>query len=237
MTQVIGVGDVPPGYWVNASIRAGRLVAGPPVELYPCFCDEIDDDPPGWLVELAAREGRRRDQIPRCRPYLAKKGKYAGRWTARCDCWGRRRDERLPGHCCANHEHNPAYATTSELGIATAQQPTTIYAASGLPERDDGLDPEERLIRDWETGLAPYVRRFTPAELTCPCPTPWDGIKDARKVGYHCCACHQHFVSWSRALAHQRLVTVPCKDPSSQRDIDGNSVYRSKVVGAYVVWG
>jgi hypothetical protein len=227
---------VPPGYWINASIRTGRLVAGPPAESYPCFCDEIDDDPPEWLKEAVRRDGGNARAIRRCRPYLAKKGRNAGRWTARCDCWGRRRDDDLPGGCCANHEHNPAYDVTGALGIATVAQPATVYAASGLPEPDDGLDAEERLIHDWAAGSAPYVRRFTHAELHCPCATPWDGITDARKVGYHCSGCHQNFVNWRRAQAHQKYVTMACKDPRTQVTIDGVPVYRATTLGGFVVW-
>lgn len=215
------------------------LVADTPTTaLYPCACDQIDSDPPAWLVEMALREGRRRDQIPKCRPYLARKGKRAGRWWSYCDCWGRRRDGDLPGHCCAWHEHNPAYDVTSALGIATVQQPASIYAASGLPEADDGLDVEDRMVHDWETGLAPYVRRWSPAELVCLCRTPWDGITDARKVGYHCSGegCHQNFVNWSRAVAHQKYVTMACKDPATQVNIDGVPVYRAQALGGFVVW-
>lgn len=216
------------------------LVAGTPTTgLYPCACDQVDEDPPGWLVEMAQREGRGRDQIPKCRPYLAKKGKRAGRWWSYCDCWGRRRDEALPPQCCAWHAHNPAYDITSALGIDAVRQPATVYEASGLPEPDDGLDVEDRMVHDWETGLAPYVRRWAPAELTCPCLTPWDAEKDARKMGYHCCAdgCHRNFRNWSVAAAHKRYVTLPCKDPATQRNIDGEPVYRAQMVGAHIVYG
>jgi hypothetical protein len=214
------------------------LIAKTPADApYPCACDQLDDDPPAWLVEAARRAGRSREQIPKCRPYLAQKGKRAGRWWSYCDCWGRRRDDALPEHCCAWHEHNPAYDITGALGIAAvAQRPVSIYAASGLPEADDGLDAEERIVHDWETGLAPYVRRFTAAQITCPCATPWDGITDARKVGYHCPACCHNFVNWGRAQAHQKYATMVCKDPATQLNIDGVPVYRAARLGGHIVW-
>jgi hypothetical protein len=215
------------------------LVAGTPMgQPYPCRCGDVDPDPPAWLIEVARRAGRSRDQIPKCRPYLAQKGKRAGRWWSYCECWGRRRDSGLPVDCCAHHEWNPAYVVTSSLGIATVQQPATVYEASGLPESDDGLDVEDRMVHDWETGLAPYARRWAAAELTCPCATPWDAERDARKMGYHCPGegCHENFLNWSVAVAHQRFVTMPCKSPASMFDIDGRPVYRARMVGVYVVW-
>lgn len=225
------------GHW----IATGTALA----ELYPCACDEFDPDPPAWLIEAVRREGGDPKRILRCRPYLAQKGRRAGRWWSYCDCWGRRRDNGLPDHCCAWHEHNPAYAVGSTLSIgpATPTRPATgrrsPFEVSNLPEPDDGLDVEARILLDMDTYREPWVRRWKPEEITCTCPTPWDGISDARKVGFHCCAdgCHQNFRNWSASVAHHRELTAPCKDPRTQVNIDGDRVYRGQVIGTFTVWG
>lgn len=84
--------------------------------------------------------------------------------------------------------------------------------------------------------LTPYVRRWPPEQITCPCPTPWDHLTDARQFGHHCPNCHQNFKSERVAAAHQRSIMGPCKDPSRQTTVDGLPVYRATYAGAHIVW-
>lgn len=240
------------GTWLVASHREGRPVTS--AEVYPCRCLDVDDEPPGWKLERAQREGKR--AVLRCDPYLARKGRLVGRWANRCDCWGRRRDDTLPGHCCSRHEGNPAYATTSALGIealtadesggyplgrmlGNMAEADRQYGHDGVHVPDDDLERLERMAAPWfdhEPDPEPYVRTWSAAEVTCPCRTPWDAVKDARQCGYHCVSCHNHFKSWAVARAHQRNVTDPCKDPARQLNVDQRPVFRVTTVGGFVVW-
>lgn len=89
---------------------------------------------------------------------------------------------------------------------------------------DDGLE------------FRPYVQRWTAAERTCPCRTPWDGLK--KGYGYHCAACCRNFRNLGVALMHQRWVGDPCKDPARVRDVTtGAPLLRCTVDGAWEIWG
>lgn len=229
------------GTWLVASHREGRPVTS--MEVYPCRCLDIDEEPPGWKLERAQREGRR--TVLRCDPWIAKKGRLVGRWDNRCPCWGRRRDDALPGHCCSRHEGNPAYATTSALGI----EALTPDDSGGYPlgrmlgnmlEADrqfsDGEPADAPWFDDGEPASEPYVRTWSAAEITCPCRTPWDSVKDARQCGYHCVACHENFKNWAASRAHQKQITDRCKFPGRQLNVDGRPVYRVSTVGGLTVW-
>lgn len=216
--------------WVAASKILGTPVQ--PTGVYPCLCDAEDSDAPAWKVERAMRN---RTYVAFCEPYRASKGRWAGKITSRCPCWGRKRADGLPDHCCAYHPDNPAYVSTSVAGIEDAargplRSPVRPVETIELPEDSD--DPEATI---WAPRGA-YRRRFTKAECTCTCETPWDAEKVAARMGHHCTGCHRNFASVAAARPHQRWVTDTCKDPRTMRNVDGGSVYRPTTDGAFVVW-
>lgn len=240
----------PCGIWLDSGRRT--------CQVDPCRCDEVDDRPPAWLVQRAERTG---EIIYRCRPYIPKKGKWAGRWHNYCPCWGRQRDG-MDAECCAWHDWNPAYVPPG----AMPELPPGFWDGVKSPHddlRDDLLDefaagwraPHERSERDtdfdWDHHSGeiehrqieePYHRRWPAVEVTCACPTPWDGMLtkdgqvDARKVGYHCVSCHHNFRSLSAAGPHQRGLV--CRAPGSILDAErGTRVYRATDDGVFVIWG
>jgi hypothetical protein len=104
------------------------------------------------------------------------------------------------------------------------------------PGPDDHRIPGRPSWRTSAGPVAPYVRRWLPQELTCRSATPWDSIKDARQVGYHCTDCHRNFKNQRAAVAHQKLITDRCKDPGRQLNVDGRLVYRAVTLGSFTVW-
>jgi len=134
------------------------------------------------------------------------------------------------------------------------EAPATEHHASAGPSFDDSdwdewdytLDPgpdDHRILRhplraSLPGPAEPYVRRWPPEEITCTCPTPWDGVKDPRQMGHHCTGegCHQNFKNARVAAAHQKYVTGRCKNPARQMDVDGRPVYRPVSVGRFTVW-
>lgn len=227
--------------WLVASNMEGRPIPldGP----YPCRCEDPDLDPPQWKRERAQRSGSK--VVYRCDPYLHK---TTSTWRNRCMCWGRVRADYLPEGCCANHEHSPRYSVRIDgVLLDPAVEPPPVEGAVVPAEVVDVElppdDPVEELGQRFadETGdfaviRMPYVPRWSAAERTCECATPWDGEKV--RVGFHCCAdgCHQNFASWGVSVAHHKNVTDPCRDPAKQLNIDGLPVYRPTTVGAHLVW-
>lgn len=63
---------------------------------------------------------------------------------------------------------------------------------------------------------ARYARRWSADEITCPCRTPWDGLK--KGFGFHCVACCRNFKNVGAAQMHGGWLK-PCKDPASIVDM------------------
>lgn len=202
--------------------------------VYPCLCEVPDPGAPDWKKERNQRTG---DGPPVfCEPYRAKNGRWAGKITSRCPCWGRLRVDGLPEDCCAFHPDNPAYTATSAAGIAAAGE--TTHAAPNVAQRPVQtveMPDEREPLDDIDTITGRYRRRFTPTEITCACPTPWDAVTGPN-IGYHCVSCHQHFASYKVALHHQRSITDPCQDPRTQVNVDGLPVYRPTTDGPFIIW-
>lgn len=233
---------IPPGHWIVASKLEGRLVVGPPAEIYPCRCADYDTSPPAFVAEQYPP-----GQVPRCRPWVSKKGRSFGLTVSRCPCWGRQRDERLPGTCCSWHEHNPTYLPAldalalREAAIAVAGGKTPPPEAGTHPavmfEDDAESVPDEQAWAEMRPAapVEPHRRRWTAEELTCPCPTPWDGLKT--KLGYHCMGCHTNWVNYMTATPHRRTLAGPCRPPESIRDCEtGRALLHTRDVGGFLVW-
>jgi hypothetical protein len=233
------------------------LVAGTRTcELYPCGCDEEDLDPPGWLLEQMRAEGVTR--IRRCRPYLAKKGKFVGLWNNVCRCWGRPRDDRLPESCCVWHDGNPPYAPRLPDGSLIRQN-----VVQRPQEPRDDVDPPSHAIQSGEgpavsgplSGAArrgdpvdgsgdvlPLAQRGWPIEVwSCVCPTPWDDANPSfhKPPGYHCINCHENFRNAMVAQQHRRdWRRGPCLAPSAVVDcVTGAPLLGVKDVNGFLVWG
>lgn len=235
---------IPPGHWVVASKLEGRLVVGPPAEAYPCRCADFDPSPPAFIAEQYPP-----GQVPNCRPWVSRKGRSFGLTVSRCPCWGRVRDERLPATCCSWHDHNPTYLPLED---ALALRETAIAAAGGKAPPGDAWArkaPAEVFDDDLEPApdeptwaamrpaapLEPYRRRWKPEELTCGCPTPWDG--QSTKLGYHCMGCHVNWINYMTAAAHRRELRGPCRSPESIRDCEtGRQLLHARDVGGFLVW-
>lgn len=175
----------------------------------PCVCRKTRADRPQWA----------KDQC--WWPH-----KLTGRPTAKCPCWGSKRDGK-PGHCCAHHSANPFYAPPvplrglDDLDVA----PLVVWVPEHVPKDLD------ELWFDGEIEFPEYERRYQPEELTCPCVLPWDG-KGAK---WHCCDCHQSFASYGVGEVHRRRWTEPCRDPADIVDIDTGRPLMYQ--GADGVWG
>lgn len=238
MTVAVLPARIPPGHWVAASKLEHRLVIGGPGELYPCRCADLDPDPPAFVADQYPP-----GQVPRCRPWVSKKGKDFGLTLSRCPCWGRLRDERLPDTCCARHEHNPWYLGAAEVAAlkhaaivaeyARSASPATVFEDVELPDDDTPGAP----VRE------PYRRRWLADQLTCLCPTPWDHVVDKngrpleRGAGYHCVGCHTNWVNYATATAHRRALAGPCLPPADIRDCEtGRRLLYAQDVGGFEVW-
>jgi hypothetical protein len=204
--------------WIVATASAGRPVLT--CEQYPCFCLATRKSAPDWVEEATCW-------------WLSKK---TGKLESRCPCWGRQRDDTLPGDCCSNHEANPAHAVEHlEAGI---RRPV---AAAEAGSTDVSEAPEHAMSARAATGAttgqqAAYTRLWTPSEVTCDCKTPWDADKRAGG-GHHCVACHVNFVNDGVSAAHQRDVRDPCRDPKSIVDIDtGRRLLYARDVRGAMVW-
>jgi hypothetical protein len=173
--------------------------------------------------------------------------KRAGRLASRCPCWGRVRDDSLPQDCCSRHEANPQYvtpdpATTSLgdnrlLGGAGEDEPADTppnaerpgeaphHTGTGVSRQRTPADP-----------MASYTRLWPPSEVTCGCPTPWDGQKIPG--GVHCSQCHCNWKNVSVMVTHQRRVVDTCRLPDSIVDCDtGRPLLFAQRVGGFLVWG
>lgn len=155
--------------------------------------------------------------------------KTTGRAVSKCPCWGRTRDEGLPGSCCAHHSSNPRYApppppvTLDDLDVAP-------YVDLERPQRVDAA------LYDWsdpEEEFRPYALLWQAAERTCECVTPWDGEK--RASGWHCASCCSNFKSYSVGEVHRRRWSEPCRPPHTIVDVDTGAPLMYQ--GADGVWG
>jgi hypothetical protein len=187
---------------------------------YPCLCQSTKDSAPDHITN------------PQC--WWRKKG--TGIIASRCPCWGRQRDDRLPEDCCSRHDANPAHLlvhpdavpdTWTGEGAEPAGSVHVLHtrgqsgAAHGEP-----ADPAR----------AAYTRLWDPREVTCPCPTPWDGNKRAIG-GHHCVSCHTNWANTSTASVHWRRIGEPCRDPESIVDVDtGRPLFYARDVRGARVW-
>lgn len=187
---------------VHADDCAGRcslwVGTGTPVcQPFPCACAATKAAAPDW-GKLHCWWTKRGTEII----------------TSRCPCWGDKRDGK-PGGCCVHHSANPRYAPpppprgVDDLDVAD-------YVEWDRPAAKP-VDIEE-LWFDPEVEFAPFIPRWTRAEMTCECPTPWDASKAVK--GWHCCDCHGHFSSYSVGEQHRKRWTEPCRDPAGICDVD-----------------
>lgn len=185
--------------WCSGGCRRWVGTGDPTCLPSPCRCNAYRATRPEW-----ARD--------RC--WWVKRG--TERVVSLCPCWGRARDESLPGNCCAHHSANPRYAppppppTLDDLDVAPLvdwERPQRVDAA----EYDwDGFDPEVE--------HEPYERLWQVEQITCTCVTPFDG--DKRSVGWHCSNCCSNFKSYGVGAVHRRRWTEPCRPPESIVDVD-----------------
>lgn len=197
------VSTAAPVHAADCDGRCNRWIAtdAPGCMPYPCACRKTRADRPSWA----------KDQCWWTH-------KLTGQPTARCPCWGQRRDGR-PGHCCAHHSANPFYAPPP-APRALDDDPDVAPLVVWEPEPEHVPKDLDELWFNGEIEFPEYERRYRPEDLTCPCVTPWDGKKGAK--GWHCAGegCHQHFSSYSVGEVHRRRWTEPCRDPADICDVD-----------------
>jgi hypothetical protein len=252
--------QAPPRPYDNyAQTGVGWLVTGAALdELYPCRCDLEDPDPALWKVERARRSHDPRIYL--CDPYQ-KKG--SAEWRNRCFCWGRLRDDRLPEGCCAYSAHSPRYSVTVEgVRLASDETPGPEESAPGrAPQVHAEVEPgDDQMSVSQDGGLEigqvyadetgdhvvirmPYIPRWTAAERTCECKTPWDAEK--RVSGWHCTGCCTNWRNLGVGMGHLRRLPggrTQCRDPRDMVDVGpgpttGAPVVRMRMEGMHVVWG
>jgi len=159
--------------------------------------------------------------------------KKKGRIVSYCECWDGTRDGK-PGDCCSHHSANILYQVTpgaladpevSQFEIP--DEPASWHApherAQRLADDIDWGDDEEPWGTDPSRERRPYERRWTLAEVTCECPTPWDvppGKKPSKSAGFHCVSCHLNWANVQLAAMHRRNWTDPCRSPFTLLDVD-----------------
>lgn len=217
----------PVGTWLAATEQLGRVVSTE--EPYPCRCQF-----PGRT---------------RC-----------GGWRS-CPCHAHPRPPGLlPDTCCAKWTYELWLKGLVARGGQAAVVMLGLGATPGAPEMasvtfpsvpgvlsdppgvlsgsvasPDTTAPYARAGATPASGrLGPYERRWTPAELTCPCPTPFDGT---RQGGQHCPDCHVNCVSSSVfSMLHPKLGQH--LDPGQIRDVErGTPLLAIRRVGTHLVWG
>jgi hypothetical protein len=195
-------------------------------EPYPCFCEQTRASAPDSVAE------------PKC--WWRKRG--TGKLASRCPCWGRKLDDTLPSDCCGRHEANPQYVNVHPDAVPGPAVAQTVddrrlgEIGQREPEPRRATSMADGANMGEETPSYPMPeRRWKPEEVTCVCPTPWDRQKTAG--GYHCVACHTHFVNISTAMVHQRSILQPCRPPQSIVDIDTKRpLMYPRTVNGHLVW-
>lgn len=198
----------------------------------PCRCQETRADAPDWV--------RDRGNVT-----CWWRKKTTGQIRSRCPCWGDSRDGK-PGDCCAHHSANPRYLDVPAAALADPDAPPVVpdpVDPADLPpagwhaphERADWDDDGEPWGPDPARERKPFVRRWQPAELTCPCPTPWDA-KKGPSAGVHCPTCHCDFANTGTAAMHRRRWTDPCIPPEGIVDVDtGAGLLRLSMDGVWSI--
>lgn len=153
-----------------------------------------------------------------------------------CDCRGRMPEPHLPTRCCANRPDNPALVpagTASAAPVASSGAERYADSPEALSVRGEPRQTPSRATP--VDALPPRLRLFDPAELTCDCATPWDGLKTG--YGIHCTDCHRNFKNAVVASVHRRWVTDPCRDLREVADPGtGRRLFRVTLVGGLPVW-
>jgi hypothetical protein len=211
----------------------GRWIVGGTwtCELYPCACQKTRDAAPEWS------DGRCFWRV-----------KSTGAWRSRCRCWGRRRDDRLPADCCANHPANPTYLydldgfLTHPDDEPTPSEPLSPLDPSGgtdeaswEPQYGPGAPAGPVLALPGGPGYDLAAARARAKAGECPCPTPWDGLKVG--LGHHCVTCHTNWKNYSVSVVHRRDFRQPCRRPETIVDCQhGTPVLNARVVNGFTVW-
>lgn len=185
-----------------------QLAAGAMIEWPGCPACAGWPPCPTWIV-ATAQLGY---PVFSCQPYpcqcrwIETRPCKGSKW---CPCSGRPPAQHLPANCCANRLDNPAVV---RVGTASeALDDPGGYANSPEALQVRGRPSETRRLAVLEPVPAARVRLFDPAEITCECPTPWDGLKTP-PGGLHCTDCHRNYKSVTVFSAHRRWVTQPCRD-------------------------
>lgn len=155
----------------------------------------------------------------------------AGAIRSRCACWGDTRDGK-PGDCCSHHSANPRYVWEGEAfdvvdgDVVYVDQgpadPAELPPAGWHAPHDREplwLDDGEPYGPDPRRERKPYVRRWAPDEISCPCATPWDAAK-TKTAGMHCVGCHRDFANVMTHEMHRRSWGQECRDPGTVTDVD-----------------
>lgn len=202
--------------WCSGGCRTWLATGAPTCVPDPCWCWKTKADAPEW--------GRDRCWW---------KDKVTGKFKSRCPCWGARRENK-PAGCCALHLANPQYldvrAATFLAMTALADPDATKDAHMAAPGEDPGAEPgrpdDDGLWDDWDdmppnpyaVVRMPYVARWTPEELHCPCTAPDGWPKQSSAV--HCTSCCESFANPSTFSLHRRHWTQPCRVPEEITDVD-----------------
>jgi hypothetical protein len=176
---------------------------------YPCRCAETKANAPQWRKDLGNVQCWWR--------------KRTGGIASRCPCWGRAKDG-MPGDCCSHHSANPLYVWEGEFTVNPDLQ---LEAAAEVPEEPDTPRPPDADRVDWgdvpwedeRPQRKPYVRRWKPEELACPCQP------GSLPKGVHCLTCCLTFANEMAWGMHRR--DGECRFPFGVLDVD---------TGAALLW-
>lgn len=207
------------------------LAAGTPTcRPYPCRCAETRATAPGWLIQRGdvtcwwMKAGRIRSRCP-CwgTPRDGRPGDCCAhhsanpRYVVTVPDIPDPEPFRAPTGPAGWHAPHERADRADDTGDDTGDDGMT--ASSDHPDEPDGWgEPgdwdEVSPFADWEWPdevRAPFVRRWQPADVTCPCVLSY--AHEKRSVQVHCVSCHRDWANVQTMAMHRRRWTDPCLDP------------------------